>query len=86
MTETYLGLKMYWLDERNMGIAYLREGKTMRLEIHAATTSKRPYALPSILVAAGGRLSEIGGQCDHNSTGKQHSRRESSDKIRLNSR
>lgn len=48
MTETSLGLKIYWLDYRNFGFAYLREGKVVKLEIHRGTPPKRTtYALPS---------------------------------------
>lgn len=33
MTETSLGLKIHWLDYRNVIFGYLREGKEIKLEI-----------------------------------------------------
>lgn len=49
MTKTSLGLKIYWLDYRNVIFGYLREEKEIKLEIEAGITSKRTtYVLLSV--------------------------------------
>lgn len=55
-----LGLKIYLLDERNIGIAYLREGKAVKLEIYARTPSKGPHVhFPSFWGEACGIIQRI---------------------------